>query len=105
AGLQIKRSDFAGALRTLEECIDTAGDVDDRTIEAYCRLSTARVLHRVGQFEDSQAELDRAAPLLSSDRDLDALFFEKGNLAQELVRGPRRAHHHKEAITSFRRAL
>lgn len=105
AGLQLKRSDFAGALHTLEECIDTAGDVDDRTLEVYCRLSSANVLHRVGQFEASQAELERAAPLLSSDRDRTTLYLEKGNLAQELVRGPRRAHHHKEAIEWFGRAL
>lgn len=87
ADLQNRRAHYAEALRDLNECIGESQAVVDRVIEAYCHISAAQVLARVGYFSASQQELDRAEPLLASARDRAWLEAERGNLLRELAQG------------------
>ena len=71
----------------------------------YCHLTASRVLMYAGYFEAAAQEIDRAEPQLSSLRDLAQLWYGRGNLEQEVVRGPRHLGHHKQAAAAFERSL
>jgi tetratricopeptide (TPR) repeat protein len=105
AQIQTRRDQYAEALQSLDECVDEARGGDEPAIEGHCHLTAARVLSYVGYFEAAQQELDRARPLFASDYDLMWLWFERGNLEQLGVRGPRRLGHNQQAVRSFEQAL
>lgn len=103
--IQETREQYAEALQTLDEAIAEARAARDPRTEAYCRLIAARVLMTVGYFEASQQELDRAAQQFTGDRELAQLWRTRGDLEQEVGRGPTRVAHNKEAVAAFERAL
>src|SRR3954466_13306846 len=51
ARIQDRSSQYAEALQTLDEAIDEATHAGDRMLEAFCRLTAAKVLTSVGYFE------------------------------------------------------
>ena len=96
---------FAEALQTIEEGISEARVAHDTRTEAYCHLYAARVLMHLGYFEACQQELDRASEQMSSDRDLAQLWRLRGDLEQEVGRGPVTRKHHQQAVAAFERSL
>lgn len=96
---------FAEALQTIEEGTSEARIAHDTRTEAYCHLYAARVLMHLGYFEACQQELDRASEQMSSDRDLAQLWRLRGDLEQEVGRGPGARKHHLQAVASFERSL
>jgi CHAT domain-containing protein len=105
AEIQTKAKQFVEALQSLDECISESRAGADKLTEGYCHLSAARALMRTGYFEASHKELDRAAPLLSGDRDLALVWHWRGNLEQEVVHDPRRSNHNALAVVAFERAF
>jgi tetratricopeptide (TPR) repeat protein len=103
--IQADQERYSEALQTIDECIAEARVGSDTLIEAYCRLTAATTLVSVGYFEAAQQELDRAAKQMSGDRDLAQLWYMRGNLEQEVDRGPLRLPHHEEAIVAFKHSL
>lgn len=99
------QEEYVNALQTLDECFSEAQAGGDTRIEGFCRLTAARALTYAGYFDAARQELDRTAPLLSSDDDLAQLWFERGNLEQELFRDPRRSPHGEQAVAAFERSL
>ncbi len=111
AKIQIGQDQYAEALQTLEECISEAradpeapGDADRRW-EGFCRITASRALIAVGYFDAADQELDRAAQLLSGDRDLADVWYGRANLAQEVMRSPLHRTHNAMATTAFERSL
>lgn len=105
ARIQDRLSQYAEALQTLDEAIAEATVAGDPTLEAFCRLTAAKVLTSVGYFEAAYQESDRAAQHLTIDRDLAQLWYARGNLEQEVERSPLRHAHHEQAIAAFERSL
>lgn len=105
AEVQNMQGQYGEALQILDEAISEAHVGGDALTEAYCGLSAVRVLMRVGYFDAAHRELDRASEWLSSDRDLVQLWFVRGQLEQELVRGPIGRPHHEQAVAAFLRSL
>jgi tetratricopeptide (TPR) repeat protein len=103
--VQNQRLQFSEALQIFDECIAEARSGSDPVVEGYCHLNASRVLIQVGYFEAASQELDRVEPLFSSDYDLAWLWYERGNLHQEIVRSPDRHAHDKQAVGVFQRAL
>lgn len=105
AEIQSRGRQYADALQLLDECLSASRTASDKLTEGYCHLSAARALMRAGYFEASHQELDRAAPLLSGDRDLAQVWYWRGNLEQEVIRDPLRSNHNALAVVAFERAL
>ena len=89
------------ALRILDECVEASRSASARAVEGLCHLAAARVLSLVGYIEKAREEFDRAEPLISHDRELTKLSFERGNIEQEVSRGRDRATNEKRALVSF----
>lgn len=106
AEIQSGASQYAEALQLLDECITEARIAPaDNLTEGYCHLSAARALIRAGYFDVAHQELDRAAPLLSADRDLAQLWHWRGNLEMEIVRSPLHSPHNEQAVAALERAF
>jgi pentatricopeptide repeat protein len=105
AGVLTRRQQYPEALRILDECIAEARAGGDRKIEGYCHVSAAQVLWRVGYFDASQQELNRAEPLLTSPRDHAWFEIEHGNLLQERTHLPASTTELKLSVQAFERAL
>lgn len=104
AGILTRRQHYPEALRILDECI-AESRTTDRMIEGYCHLSAAQVLWRVGYFDASQQELDRAAPLLTTPRDHAWLETQRGTLLQDRAHSPIPSAQFKLSVLAFQRAL
>lgn len=104
-GIHEERAQYGEALQILDEAISEARVAGDAVTEAYCHLTASRILADVGYFDASHQELDRAAPMVSSERDLAQLWYARGNLEQEVVRDPTGRSHHDAAIAAFERSL
>ena len=96
---------YAEALQTLDEAIAEAVIAPDPVLEAFCRLTAAKVLMSVGYFEAASQETDRAAQQLTLERDLAQLWYGRGNLEQEIERSPLRRAHSEQAIAAFEHSL
>src|SRR6185436_13874539 len=105
AGAHARREQLDEALRAVEECISESQAARDRAVEGLCHLAAARTLNLIGQFEEARRELDRAEPLLSTDGEQAQLWFERGNIAQEVSRGQDRPTHEAQAVADLERAL
>jgi tetratricopeptide (TPR) repeat protein len=105
ATIQSERAQYGGALQTMDEAISQARLGGDAVTEAYCHMTAARMLIRVGYFEAAHSELDRAASGISSDRDLAQLWFVRGVLDHEAVRMPPGRTHYIQAVAEFERSL
>jgi tetratricopeptide (TPR) repeat protein len=99
------KEQYGDALLVLEEAISEARVAGDARTEGYCHLGAARVLSTVGYFEPAHEELDRAGQQLSGARDLAQLWRARGDLEQEVGRGPVRVERNKEAVIAFERSL
>ena len=105
AKVQMNQEQYAEALATLDECTAEARAANDPRIEAYCRLTAANVLIYAGYFEAAHQQIDRAAPNLKDDDDLAQLWFMRGELEQEVIRGPLRRAHNLQAVSAYERSL
>ncbi len=98
ASVLLGRSEFAEALRLLDECITEAHLSDDKPMQCHCHLVAAQTLIRVGYFSAAEHELALAAPLATSDDERIDLAYQRGNQAQEVGQ-------HELAIVRFQDAL
>lgn len=105
AEIHTQRQQYAEALQLLEECTAEARAGADQRTEALCHVTSARALMSAGYFEAAHQALDRAAPLLSEDRDLATVWRWRGNLEQEVVRGPLHRAHLEQAVAAFERSI
>jgi tetratricopeptide (TPR) repeat protein len=105
AEIQSRADQYAEALQSLDECIAEAKIPRDKLTEGYCHLSAARALIGAGYFDVAHQELDRAAPLLSADRDLAQLWHWRGTLELEMVRGPLHVAHNQQAVAALEHAF
>lgn len=96
---------FAEALRALDEAVAQARAAREPSLEVYAHISAARVLHRIGAFDAAHRALERAAPLVATDRERAWLVAERGNLLQERSRDPSTAHPHEAEIAAFETVL
>lgn len=103
--LQAGLKHYAEALQTLDECLVEAVAAANKSAEGYCRLAAARVLTSVGYFDAAELEIDRASRLLSLEHDLAQVLYARGNLHQEIDRGPKRQAHQREAVAAFEQSL
>ena len=105
AVIQDTQEQYAAALETLDECIAEAHAGSDERIEGYCHLTAARVSMYAGYFEAASQALVRAEDKLTTDNDLAQLWYGRGNLEQELVRGVFHPEHNQVAIAAFEKSL
>lgn len=104
AGIHEERRHLSDALYALDECIAAARAASAPTIEGRCHFGAARTLSIAGQYREAHGELDRAQPLLASDRELAQLWIERGNIYQVESRGQEQATHEGRAIAAFQEA-
>jgi tetratricopeptide (TPR) repeat protein len=83
ASVRTDLGEFGEALRLLDECITKMHELQDRSVEIYCRLAAVRTLVRVGYFEATAHEMEAAKPLASSEDEHIDLDNQRGNIAQE----------------------
>lgn len=95
ATVRTKRSDFAEALRLLDECIALA---DDASTQGYCHTIAIRTLIQLGYLSAAVKEIESATPLATNDEARISLEYQRGNLEQE-------SGHHAMAITQFEKVL
>lgn len=105
AEIHAKAKEYADALLLLDECITEARSAANDRTEGYCHLVAARALMNAGYFDASHQELDRAGMVLVGDHDLSLVWYWRGNLEQELVRGPLRTAHNEQAIFAFEQSF
>lgn len=92
------RSEFAEALRLIDECITQAQLDGDAILQYYCHLAAAKTLIHVGFRSAAQRELDTATPLAASDVARSDLDYQRGSYAQDWGE-------HASAIALFEKAL
>src|SRR6185369_8156414 len=95
ASVRTDRSEFAAALRLLDECIRLADDVPT---QGYCHTTAVRTLVQVGYFSAAEKEIESATPFATSEEERTGLEYQRGNLAQE-------SGDHASAIAHFKSVL
>ena len=96
ASVRTARSEYAEALRLLDECITDAKSIHDVKIQRYCHLAAARTLIRMGAFQAANRELRTAADSTGgTDADLE---YQRASQAQE-------TDDHETAVALFRKAM
>ena len=92
------RSDFAEALRLIDECLTEAQVADDTDLQCRCHLSAAKVLIHAGYVPAALRELAISEPLASSEQRRSDVAYQTASSAQEFG-------DHALAIAKFRSAL
>ena len=95
ASVRTERSDFADALRLLDECITLADDVPTR---GYCHTIAVRTLVQVGYFSAVEKEIDIATRWATDEEASVGLEYQRGNFEQE-------SGDHASAIAHFESVL
>ena len=98
AMIRIDRSEFAEALRLVDECIREAKKDRDPKFPRYCHVGAAKTLIQIGHLSAAKQEIDIARSLTTRDTDLSDLEYQLGNLYQE------RAQITGSAIAEFKQA-
>lgn len=95
ASVQTERSEFAAALRLLDECITLT---DDASTQGYCHTTAARTLIQAGYFSAAEHELDLAKPLATTEDARINLEAQRCNFEQE-------SGYHASAIACCKKLL
>ncbi len=104
-------NDFVDQLVVLDQAAADAHRGGDTRLEAFCQLSSARILSEIGAGTGALAELERAAPLMTEPNDVVQLDRERGNVHQNLgehtlaIAELERARSGAEAVTNHHLAL
>jgi tetratricopeptide (TPR) repeat protein len=96
AMIRTDRSEFAEALRLIDECI-TAVPLDP-ILQSYCHLTAAKTLIGVSYWSAAQHEIDLAAPQATSDVARSDADYQRGSIYQE-------SGQHASAIAMYEKAL
>ncbi|MEJ7596581.1 MAG: CHAT domain-containing protein [Kofleriaceae bacterium] len=100
-----RQDKYVEALLALDSCIVEARKARDDVLEGYCHLSAGSVLGKAGYFEGAQDELARAESLLTTDRDLAQLTFQRAGLAQRYGLGIHHRNYNMQAVAQLERTL
>jgi tetratricopeptide (TPR) repeat protein len=92
------RSEFAEALRLIDECIMQARLADDTDLQCYCHLAAAKALIRVGYWGAVERELETAKSLVACEKRRSDLEYQYASFEQD-------SRNHARAITGFKKAL
>lgn len=93
------------ALFSLDRCIVAARVPSDGELEGRCHLAAGRALAHVGYFDEASMELNLAAQLLTTDRDMAQLFLERGHTLIKKARIGWLPKPTKLALANFEHAL
>jgi tetratricopeptide (TPR) repeat protein len=105
AKVNIEREQYAEALQALAECIAEARAAPDERTEAFCHITAERALIWVGYFELASHEFELAEDQLHDPEDLAELWYARGKLELEMIRGRGRHAHSAQAEMAFKRSL